>query len=107
MQEDQYIYLVTTTIVKKNDDGTFTQIASKNDLLSDNTMCPDGINTYALTNYSAKGGLASSDRKKVAGCGTVVDDANGAGGAGPGGFMIGLLLCFIISYASSRYSKMA
>lgn len=103
LQENLYFYLVTATIVKDNGDGTFTQVASKNDLLSDNTMCPDAINTYALTNFSAKG-VSSSDRKKAAGCGTVVDASNGGG---PGGFMVGLLLCFIISYALSRYSKMA
>jgi hypothetical protein len=71
-------------------------------------MCTDAINTYALTNFSAKGISSNSDRKKVAGCGTVVDSNDGAGGGGgPGGFMVGLLLCFIISYALSRYSKMA
>jgi predicted Zn-dependent protease len=108
MQEGLYFYLVTATVVKDNGNGTFTQVASKNDLLSDNTMCTDAINTYALTNFSAKGISSNSDRKKVAGCGTVVDSNDGAGGGGgPGGFMVGLLLCFIISYALSRYSKMA
>jgi hypothetical protein len=107
MQEDQLFYLVIATIVKHNDDGTFTQVSSKNDSLSDNTMCPDGVNTYALSSFTASGGYLNSDRKQVAACGTVVDNGDGAGGGGPGGFMIGILLCFIISYALSRYSKMA
>lgn len=106
LQENMYFYLVTATIVKDNGNGTFTQVASKNDLLSDNTMCPDAVNTYSLTSFSAKGISSNSERKKVAGCGTVVDAGNGAGG-GPGGFMVGLLLCLIISYVLSRYSKMA
>ena len=107
MQEDQHFYLVTATIVKYNTDGTFTQVSSKNDLLSDNTLCPDGINTYALNSFTAHGGFLNSDRKQVAACGTVIDNSDGAGGGGPGGFMIGILLCFIISYVLSRYSKMA
>ncbi|MBC7540393.1 MAG: matrixin family metalloprotease [Bacteriovorax sp.] len=108
LQESMYFYLVTATIVRKNLNGTFTQVSSKNDLLSDNTMCPDAVNTYALTSFSAKGASSSSDRK-AAGCGTVIDTSNGAGGSGggPGGFMVGILLCFIVSYALSRYSKMA
>jgi hypothetical protein len=109
LQENLYFYLVTATIVKDNGDGTFTQVASKNDLLSDNSMCTDAINTYALTSFSATGISSSSNRKKAAGCGIVVDESNGAGGGGggPGGFMIGLIFCFIISYGLSRYSKLA
>lgn len=107
-QENLYFYLVTATIVQKNVDGTFTQIASKNDLLSDNTNCPDAMNTYALTNYSAKGTSSNSERKSGGGCGIVVDQGQGPGsGKGPGGFLVGLLLCFIIANVLSRYSKMA
>jgi len=101
-----YFYLATTDIVKKNGDGTYTQVSSRSDVLSDNTTCPDAINTYALTNYSANGTASSSDRKKsAAGCGTV-DMDNGASG-GPGGFFVGLIFSFLISYALSRYSKLA
>lgn len=107
LQDSLYFYLVTATIVKANGDGTFTQVASKSDIRSDNTMCPDAVNTYALTNYSAKGTSSNSDRKKSAGCGTVDMDGGGASGGGPGGFMVGLMLSFIISYGLSRYSKMA
>lgn len=101
-----YFYLATADIVKKNGDGTYTQVSSRSDVLSDNTTCPDAINTYALTNYSANGTASSSDRKKsAAGCGTV-DMDNGASG-GPGGFFVGLIFSFLISYALSRYSKLA
>ncbi len=102
-----YFYLATADIVKKNGDGTYTQISSRSDVLSDNTTCPDAINTYALTSYSANGTASSSaDRKKsAAACGTV-DMDNGASG-GPGGFMVGLILSFLLSYALSRYSKLA
>lgn len=106
LQDSLYFYLVTATVVKDNGDGTFTQVASKNDQLTDNQLCPDAVNTYALTNYSAKGTSSSSDRKKGAGCGTV-DFNNGGSSSGPGGFMVGLMFSFIISYALSRYSKMA
>jgi hypothetical protein len=104
LQDSLYFYLVTASIVKDNGDGTYTQVASKNDLLSDNRSCPDAANTYALTNYSARG-IANSERDKGGGCGTVDMGEDGKGG-GPGGFMVGLILSFIISYASSRYSKM-
>lgn len=101
-----YFYLAIADIVKSNGDGTYTQVSSRSDILSDNTNCPDAINTYALTDYTAKGTPSdSSERKKAAACGTV-DMDNGASG-GPGGFMVGLILSFIISYALSRYSKMA
>jgi len=102
-----YFYLATADVVKRNGDGSYTQVSSRSDVLSDNSTCPDAINTYALTNYSANGtSSASSDRKKsAAGCGTV-DMDNGASG-GPGGFMVGLILSFMISYALSRYSKLA
>lgn len=106
LQDSLYFYLITATVVKDNGDGTFTQVASKNDLLTDNQQCPDAVNTYALSNYSAKGSSSKADRKSAGGCGTV-DFDNDKTGSGPGGFMVGLMLSFIISYALSRYSKMA
>ncbi len=101
-----YFYLAIADIVKSNGDGTYAQVSTRNDVLSDNKSCPDAINTYSLTNYSAKGTSAESgDRKKGAACGTV-DVGNDSRG-GPGGFMVGLILSFILSYALSRYSKLA
>lgn len=107
LQDNLYFYLVTATIVKDNGDGSFTQVSSRNDTLSDNSQCPDASNTYALSNYTVKGISSTSNRKQVAGCGTVdMDGSSGGGGGGPGGFMVGLMLSFIISYALSRYSKL-
>lgn len=103
--DSMYFYLATANIVKSNGDGTYSQVSSKTDVVTDNTNCPDAINTYALTNFSATGNSSGSDRKKAAGCGTV-DMDNGASG-GPGGFMVGFLVSFILAYALSRYSKMA
>jgi hypothetical protein len=105
-QESLYFYLVTATIVKDNGDGTYTQLASKNDDLTDNSLCPDAMGTYALTRYTSTGESSTPERKKAVGCGTVEMGSRG-GGSGPGSFMIGLLFCFILSYAASRYSKMA
>lgn len=104
-QDNLYFYLVTATIVRRDGD-VYTLVSSKNDTLTDNSQCPDAANTYSLTNYSAKKSSSNSDRKSVAACGTV-DMGNGGTGSGPGGFMVGLMLSFIISYALSRYSKMA
>ncbi len=105
-QDNFYFYLVIATIVKDNGDGTFTQVSSRIDTLSDNTLCPDAANTYALSNYSATGSSSSSnDRPRVISCATV--DMNNGSGGGPGGFFIGLVLSVIIAYLSSRYSKMA
>jgi len=106
-KDSLYLYLVIATVVKKNNDEmTYSQVASKNDFLSDNSYCPDATNTYALTSYSAKGLTNDSSKNKVAGCG-MVEDQNNAAGGGPGGFLVGLIFSFIISYAASRYSKMA
>lgn len=101
-----YFYLAIADIVKGNGDGTYTQVSTRNDVLSDNRSCPDAINTYSLTNYSARGtSTESGDRKKGAACGTVDMDNDPSGGSG--GFMVGLILSFIFSYALSRYSKLA
>ena len=105
LQDSLYFYLATATIVKDNGDGTFTQLSSKSDILSDNTQCPDAVNTYSLTNYSANGTSSTSSRKSGAGCGTV-DDTGNSNGGGPGGFMLGLILSFIMASAISRYSKL-
>lgn len=104
-QDELYFYLVIATIVKSNGDGTYSQIYSKRDVQSDNSTCLDGINTYALNQYAATGSNTdTSERKKIVSCATV--DMNDRSGGG-GGFFIGLFLCFLISYALTRYSKMA
>ncbi len=111
-KDDLYFYLVMATIVKKNDDQSFTHVASRIDNLSDNSLCPDAINTYALTNYSVQktssssSTMTDSERKKVAGCGSVEINDGGASGGGPMSLMVGLLMSFILYYGLSRYSKL-
>ncbi len=94
-------YLVSASIVKDNGDSTFSLVSSKNDQLSDNTQCPDAINTYALSNYTVKGASTSKARKSEDGiaCGTV--DMSGGPGNGPGGFFIGLIFSLIVCSLTS------
>lgn len=103
-QDGLYFYFVITTIVSKNSDGiNYTQVASKNDLISDNTNCPDAINTYALNNYSANGISTKNNRNGIVACGTISDKNNTSGG--PGGFFVGLLFCVIIFNLLNRNNK--
>ncbi len=97
-------YLATATIVKDNGNGTYTQVASRNYQITDNSQCPDAVNTYALTDFTVKRTPASSSRKKDSpfGCGTVDFSGGSSGGGGPGGFFIGLILSlFLCSLTSS------
>ena len=90
-------YLVSATIVKDNGNLTYSLVSSKNDQLSDNTQCPDALNTYALSNYTIKGAAISSKAKRDESglaCGTV--DLNGSAGNGPGGFFIGLIFSLMV-----------
>ena len=105
-QDNLYFYLVTATIVKDNGNGTYSQVASKNDPLSDNLFCPDAANTYPLTKYTTSGAISDSERKKGATCGTV-DMSSDDNGSGPASFALGFIFCLILFYAASRYSKLA
>lgn len=93
-------YLVMTSIVKANGDGTYSTIHSKTDLLSDNTRCPDAVNTYSLTSYTTQGRAEQTNAAKkkdddgFLGCGTI--DTNQSGGNGPAGFFIGLILSLLL-----------
>lgn len=96
-EDSLFFYLVSASIVRDNGDGTYSLVSSKNDSLSDNTQCPDAINTYSLTNYSLQKGGVLSNRKKddgIFGCGSV--DLDHRSGGGPGGFMIGLILSLFL-----------
>ena len=109
-------YLVTASIVEKTDINTYKQVSYKNEKTTDNSSCPDAINTYALTNYNASGSDSeSSSKKKEKGiaCGSV--DMNGGRGNGPGGFFIGLIFSLILcslttsiikQYKAKHYSKL-
>lgn len=104
-EDSLYFYLATASIVRDNGNGTFTQVSYKNEVTTDNSSCPDAINTYALTNYSATGSSASPAKKKDSGiaCGTV--DMNGGPGNGPGGFFIGLIFSLILCSLTSSIIK--
>ena len=107
-QDNLYFYLVTATIVKDNGNGTFSQVASKDDVLSDNSLCLDAANTYPLTKYTISGLISDHERKKAAGCGTVDISNDGDGnGNGPASFVLGFVFSLILFYAVSRYSKLA
>ena len=115
--EGQFFYLVITSVVKDNNNGTFSTVSSKTESLSDNTSCPDAVNTYALTDYSVKGATSSSNRgnkDSFLACGTV--DFDHKNGGGPGSFFIGLFFSwFALSLTRllfkqiklKQYSKLA
>lgn len=99
-------YTVTASIVKDNGNGTYTKLSQKTDQLSDNTQCPDAVNTYSLTNYTVNGSSAAtpSNRKKddgFLGCGSI--DLEGDSGSGPTGFFIGLLLSLLLCSLSGKF----
>jgi hypothetical protein len=104
--ETQFFYLATASIVKDNNNGTFTNISSKSEPLSDNASCPDAVNTYSLTDYSVKGATPSSSRgnkDNFLGCGTVDFDHNSGGG--PGSFFVGLLTSLLALSLTSLIFK--
>jgi hypothetical protein len=108
-EDSMSLYLLTTTIVKDNGDGTFTQVASRIDQMSDNSKCPDANNTYSLTDYSVKRNSTSDSNavKKskdgLLACGTVDLDNNSGGG--PFGFFVGLILSLILGTLFSTIFK--
>lgn len=105
-EDSLYFYLVTASIVRDNGNGTFTQVSYKNEVTTDNSSCPDAINTYALTNYSATGTSSAAPAKKKdngIACGTV--DMSGGPGNGPGGFFIGLIFSLILCSLTSSIIK--
>ncbi len=103
-EDSMKFYLVNATIVRDEGGGNYTLVSSKISTLSDNTKCPDAVNTYALSDYSVKRNVASSSSGKRTGaekgliaCGAVALDGDSSNGNGPGGFIIGLCLVFLIS----------
>jgi hypothetical protein len=109
--DNLYFYLVLATIVKVNNDGSYTQVSSKTYTISDNSTCPDAVNTYSVARYGATGSSSSDSNsnslRQNLTCGTVEDiNSNGSGG-GPGSFFAGLILSAFFAYALSKYRKMA
>ena len=105
--EDSVIfYLVSASIVRDNGNSTYSLVSYKNKPITDNLTCPDAINTYALSNFSATGTTPATSRKKSDGgvaCGTV--DMSGGSGNVPGGFFIGLILSLIFCSLASSLIK--
>ena len=95
-QDDLFFYLFTANIVTSSDGGvTFTPASSKNYSLSDNSSCPDAMNTYALTSYNSRGISSTNDRKSSLSCGSIEEiDKDGNG---PKGFLVGLLIAIVFS----------
>ena len=116
-EDSVYFYLVTASIVEKTAEDTYSHISYKNEVIKDNSSCPDAENTYALTKYNSEGPpnvTPAKKKEKGLACGSV--DMNSSSGSGPGGFFIGLIfslfLCslttsIIKQYKSKHYSKLA
>ena len=105
-EDKMNFYLVTATIVKSNGSGGYTHVSSRQDQFTDNTLCPDAVNTYSLTNYtvtgqsSATSASSKKDKDGFLGCGSI--DTNRSSGSGPTGFFIGLILSLLLCNLSSK-----
>lgn len=103
-------YLVTVTIVRDNGDGTYSTISTKQDQLTDNTLCPDAVNTYSLTKYTTSGTTSSTNASKrekdkgFLGCGSINTNTNG-NGSGPTGFFVGLILSLLLCELTGKMIK--
>jgi hypothetical protein len=104
-QDKLFFYLTSVTLVSSADGGnTFSQVSSKLYSITDNTQCPDAMNTYALTSFNSRGVASTENRsKKALACGSI--DTGNNNKNGPMGFLIGLILCFAFSNARSRFKK--
>lgn len=101
-KEDLYFYIFNFTLVKSSDGVNFQHVWSKNSVNSDNLLCTDAPQTYALTTSFLYG--ATTDEKKktdnsATGCGSV--DLGGKGPGGPGAqwssMIFGMLFVLLIS----------
>ena len=109
--DNLYFYLVVATIVKVNNDGSYNQVSAKTYTISDNSTCPDAINTYSVARYGATGSSStdsnSNNLRQNLTCATVEDINSSGGGGGPGSFFAGIVLSAFFAYALSKYRKMA
>ena len=102
-EDSMSFYLVNATIVKEIGGGEYSLVSSKISTMSDNTKCPDAINTYALSDYSVKRNTASSSSKRsgadkgLIACGITSLDSDTSSGNGPGGFLVGICLVYLLS----------
>lgn len=96
-------YLVSASLVKSDGLGGYALVSAKNTQLSDNSLCTDAPNTYALTNFTLNGNNAgTSDRKKGGGIGCGSVDFDPKNDKGSGGFFVGLLFSLLLNFLLSR-----
>ncbi len=92
--DSMYFYLITGHIVKSNGDGTYSEVSSKKYNLTDNSLCPDGPNTYSISRYTAIGSTTQEEKKKnTVSCGTI--DTGSGGGSGPMSMMLGFIISML------------
>jgi hypothetical protein len=103
-QDPMYMYLLTASVVTTNNAGiTYTPVSFRNYQVTDNLRCPDAVNTYSITAFNTTTGSSSNgtNQKKPFICGSV-DMKNGSDGSGPGGFLVGLTLCYVMAHFCSQ-----
>jgi hypothetical protein len=109
--DNLYFYLVVATIVKANGDGSYSQVSAKTYTISDNSTCPDAMNTYSVARYGATGSSSSDSNsnnlRQNLTCATVEDINSSGNGGGPGSFFVGVFLSAFFAYTLSKYRKMA
>jgi len=94
--DSMYFYFITGHIVKSNGDGTFSEVSSRKYNVSDNSLCPDGPNTYSISKYTITGTSTQEEKKKNAvSCGTI--DTDNQSGGGPTSLMLGFILALFFS----------
>jgi hypothetical protein len=100
-----YMYLVTASLVTTDNAGV-TPVSFRNYQVTDNLRCPDAVNTYSITAYNTTSAASSSNsnQKKPFICGSV-DMKNGSDGSGPGGFLVGLTLCYVMAHFSGQFRQ--
>jgi hypothetical protein len=105
-QDSMYFYLAVVSLVTSADGGiTYTTVSSRNYQVSDNYRCPDATNTYTISGFNTRGvaSVPANNQKKAVACGSI--DENNNNGSGPKGFMIGLLLCSLVTLIIGRFRQ--
>lgn len=100
-----YFYFVNASIVRSNlvtnsNDKYNPRVSS----IIDNSSCTDAPNTYALSEayLTAKSDDDGRKIEKATSCGSI--DTNTRGG-GPGGFLVGLALSFMVATLISKFNS--
>lgn len=109
-KEDLYFYIFNFTLLKSTDGVNFQRVWSKNHFNSDNLLCTDAPQTYALTTsflYGASGDDSKkSEDKSATGCGSVNLNGNGPGpGSQWGSMILGMFFVLLISKNSLKKTR--